>query len=109
MMRLLKGLWRILSGISRAISVLLPLVFVAIFVTAFSLGMKESVPEPLPEQAALLIAPAGSLVEDNPPVEPVAAFLNQDYERPVLLHDLVRAIQWAASDDRITALILNIY
>lgn len=108
MMRLLKGLWRILSGISRAISVLLPLVFVAIFVTAFSLGMKESVPEPLPEQAALLIAPAGSLVEDNPPVEPVAAFLNQDYERPVLLHDLVRAIQWAASDDRITALILNL-
>ena len=108
MMRLLKGLWRILSGISRAISVLLPLLFVAIFVTAFSLGMKESVPEPLPEQAALLIAPAGSLVEDNPPVEPVAAFLNQDYERPVLLHDLVRAIQWAASDDRITALILNL-
>jgi protease-4 len=108
MMRLLKGLWRILSGISRAISVLLPLLFVAIFVTAFSLGVKESVPEPLPEQAALLIAPAGSLVEDNPPVEPVAAFLNQDYERPVLLHDLVRAIQWAASDDRITALILNL-
>lgn len=108
MMRFLKGIWRVLSGISRAISVLLPLVFIAIFVTAFSMGLKESAPEPLPEQAALLIAPAGSLVEDSAPVDPVAAFLNQDYDQPVLLHDLVRAIQWAASDDRITALILNL-
>lgn len=108
MMRVLKGIWRVLSGISRAISVLLPLMFIAIFVTAFSMGLKESAPEPLPEQAALLIAPAGSLVEDSAPVDPVAAFLNQDYDQPVLLHDLVRAIQWAASDDRITALILNL-
>ena len=108
MMRFLKGIWRVLSGISRAISVLLPLVFIAIFVAAFSMGLKESAPEPLPEQAALLIAPAGSLVEDSAPVDPVAAFLNQDYDQPVLLHDLVRAIQWAASDDRITALILNL-
>ena len=108
MMRFLKGIWRVLSGISRAISVLLPLVFIAIFVTAFSMGLKESAPEPLPEQAGLLIAPAGSLVEDSVPVDPVVAFLNQDYDQPVLLHDLVRAIQWAASDDRITALILNL-
>lgn len=108
MMRFLKGIWRVLSGISRAISVLLPLMFIAIFVTAFSMGLKESAPEPLPEQAALLIAPAGSLVEDSAPVDPVAAFLNQDYDQPVLLHDLVRAIQWAASDDRITALIMNL-
>ena len=94
MMRLLRGIWRILSGISRAISVLLPLMFIAIFIAAFSVTMKESAPEPLPAQAALLIAPSGPLVEDNPPVEPVAAFLNQEYERPIFLHDLVRAIQW---------------
>lgn len=108
MMRLLRGIWRILSGISRAISVLLPLMFIAIFIAAFSVTMKESAPEPLPAQAALLIAPSGPLVEDNPPVEPVAAFLNQEYERPIFLHDLVRAIQWAANDDRITAIILNL-
>jgi protease-4 len=108
MMRLLRGIWRILSGISRAISVLLPLVFIGVFIAAFSMGMKDSEPEPLPEQAALLIAPSGSLVEDTLPVDPVAAFLNQDYERPTLLHDLVRAIEWAAGDDRITSLILNL-
>ena len=44
MLRLLKGIWRVLSGISRAISVLVPLVFVAVFVIAFSAGMKDSAP-----------------------------------------------------------------
>ena len=34
MMRLLKGIWRVLSGISRVITVLVPLVFVAIFAVA---------------------------------------------------------------------------
>ena len=108
MMRLLKGIWRVLSGISRVITVLAPLVFVAIFVIAFSAGLSDSTPEPLPEKAALLIAPSGPLVEDAPPVDPVSAFLSQDYDQPTLLNDLVRAIRWAAEDDRITALVLDL-
>ena len=108
MMRLLKGIWRVLSGISRVITVLAPLVFVAIFVIAFSAGLNDSTPEPLPEKAALLIAPSGPLVEDAPPVDPVSAFLNQDYDQPTLLNDLVRAIRWAAEDDRITALVMDL-
>jgi len=107
-MRLLKGIWRVLSGISRVITVLAPLVFVAIFVIAFSAGLSDSTPEPLPEKAALLIAPSGPLVEDAPPLDPVSAFLNQDYDQPTLLNDLVRAIRWAAEDDRITALVLDL-
>lgn len=108
MMRLLRAIWRFLSGVSRVITVLVPLLFVAIFIASVSIGMKGAAPEPLPERAALLIAPSGPLVEDNPPIEPLAALLNQDYQRPILMHDLVRAIQWAANDDRITALILNL-
>jgi len=108
MMRLLKGIWRVLSGISRVITVLAPLVFVAIFVIAFSAGLSDSTPEPLPDKAALLIAPSGPLVEDAPPVDPVSAFLNQDYDQPTLLNDLVRAIRWAAEDDRIRALVLDL-
>ncbi|GIR70911.1 MAG: hypothetical protein CM15mP74_21620 [Halieaceae bacterium] len=50
MMRLLKGIWRVLSGISRVITVLAPLVFVAIFVIAFSAGLSDSTPEPLPKR-----------------------------------------------------------
>ena len=108
MMKLLRGIWRVLSGISRVITVLVPLVFVAIFVIAFSTGLSESQPEPLPNQAALLIAPSGPLVEDAPPVDPVSAFLNQNYDQPLLLNDLVRAIGWASEDDRITALVLEL-
>ena len=108
MLRLLKGIWRVLSGISRAISVLVPLLFVAVFVIAFSSGMKDSAPEPLPEKAALLIAPSGPLVEDAAPVDPISAFINQDYEQPALLNDVVRAIRWAAADDRITSLVLDL-
>lgn len=108
MMRLLKGIWRVLSGISRAISVLVPLLFVAIFVIAFSTTLNESTPEPLPERAALLIAPAGPLVEDSPPVDTLSAFLNQDYDQPTLLNDVVRSIRWAAADERITSLVFDL-
>jgi protease-4 len=108
MLRLLKGIWRVLSGISRAISVLVPLLFVAIFVIAFSTTLNESTPEPLPERAALLIAPSGPLVEDAPPVDALSAFLNQDYDQPALLNDVVRSIRWAATDERITALVFDL-
>ena len=108
MMRLLKGIWRVLSGISRAISVLVPLLFVTIFVIAFSTTLNESTPEPLPERAALLIAPSGPLVEDSPPVDTLSAFLNQDYDQPVLLNDVVRSIRWAATDERITSLVFDL-
>ena len=108
MLRLLKGIWRVLSGISRAISVLVPLLFVAIFVIAFSTTLSESTPEPLPERAALLIAPSGPLVEDSPPVDALSAFLNQDYDQPALLNDVVRSIRWAATDERITALVFDL-
>ena len=108
MMRLLKGIWRVLSGISRAISVLVPLLFVAIFVIAFSTTLSESTPEPLPERAALLISPSGPLVEDSPPGDTLSAFLNQDYDQPTLLNDVVRSIRWAATDERITALVFDL-
>ena len=108
MMRLLTGIWRVLSGISRAISVLVPLLFVTIFVIAFSTTLNESTPEPLPERAALLIAPSGPLVEDSPPVDTLSAFINQDYDQPVLLNDVVRSIRWAATDERITSLVFDL-
>ena len=108
MLRLLRGIWRVLSGISRAISVLVPLLFVAIFAIAFSTTLSESTPEPLPERAALLIAPSGPLVEDSPPVDALSAFLNQDYDQPALLNDVVRSIRWAATDERITALVFDL-
>ena len=108
MLRFLKGIWRVLSGISRAISVLVPLLFVVIFVIAFSTTLSESTPEPLPERAALLIAPTGPLVEDSRPSDTLSAFINQDYDQPTLLNDVVQSIRWAATDERITALVFDL-
>ena len=48
-----------LSGVSRVISVLVPLIFVGVFIAAFSLGRGDAGPESLPDKAALLIAPVG--------------------------------------------------
>ena len=76
-LRFFKAIWRVLSGVSRVISVLVPLIFVGVFIAAFSLSLGDSGPEALPNKAALLIAPAGALVEDAPAVEPLAALFNQ--------------------------------
>ena len=59
-------------------------------------------------RAALLIAPSGPLVEDAPPVEAFSAFLSQNYDQPVFLNDVVRAIRWGAVDERITTLVLEL-
>jgi len=61
-LRFFKAIWRLLSGVSRVISVLVPLIFVGVFIAAFSLSRGDAGPESLPDKAALLIAPAGALV-----------------------------------------------
>ena len=107
-LRFLKAIWRFLSGVSRVISVLVPLVFVGVFITAFSLSLGDAGPKPLPDKAALLIAPSGALVEDAPAPTPLAALFNQEYQQPTVLQDIISAIRWAAEDDRISAVVLDL-
>ena len=107
-LRFFKAIWRLLSGVSRVISVLVPLVFVGVFIAAFSLSRGDAGPESLPDKAALLIAPSGALVEDAPALEPLAALLSQEYQQPTVLQDVISAIQWAAQDDRISAVVLDL-
>ena len=107
-MDLLKAVWRILSGISKAITVLVPLLFLGIFLVAFSISLSETVPEPLPERAGLLIAPKGRLVESRTPLEPVDALFASDLAGEVLLSSLIEAIDEAAADSRITSIVLDL-
>ena len=107
-LRFLKAIWRFLSGVSRVISVLVPLVFVGVFITAFSLSLGDAGPKPLPDKAALLIAPSGALVEDAPAPTPLAALFNQEYQQPTVLQDIISAIRWVAEDDRISAVVLDL-
>ena len=107
-MDLLKAIWRILAGISKAITVLVPLVFFVMFIVVLSVSVSENVPEPLPQRAALLIAPEGRLVEDRTAREPIDALLANDLGSETLLQTVISSIEAAASDDRITAIVLDL-
>ena len=107
-LRFLKAIWRFLSGVSRVISVLVPLLFVGVFIAAFSLSLGDAGPEALPDKAALLIAPSGALVEDAPALEPLAALFSQEYQPPTVLQDVISAIRSAAKDERISAVVLDL-
>ena len=107
-MDLLRAIWRILSGISKVITVLVPLLFVGIFVVALSVSLSETVPEPLPERAGLLIAPQGRLVENKTPLEPVDALFASELAGETLLSSLIEAIDEAANDTRITSIVIDL-
>jgi len=102
-----RGLWRILTVVSKGISILLPIVLVAYLIGMVMIGFNAGQPEPMPEKAALLVNPAGVLVEDRTPLEPLEAFL-QGESGEVLLPHLIKAITEAASDDRIPVLVMDL-
>ena len=101
------GIWRFLTGLSRVITVLIPLLFLGVFVTSLVIGFKGAAPEEIPEKTALVVAPSGFIVENRSPLEPLEAFM-QDEQGEVLLSDLVKAINLAAKDERITVLVLDL-
>ena len=107
-MDLLRAIWRILAGISKVITVLVPLLFVVIFFAALSVSVSENAPKPLPESAGLLIAPTGRLVEDRTPLEPLDALFADDLAAETLLSTVIEGINSAADDDRITSIVLDL-
>ena len=107
-MDLLRAIWRILTGISKVITVLLPLMFVAIFFVALSVTVSENAPKSLPESAGLLIAPTGRLVEDRTPLAPLDALFASDLAAETLVSTVTEGIDVAAYDDRITSIVLDL-
>lgn len=102
-----RGFWRLLTWISRGITVLLPILLLAYLVGMMVIGFQAAQPEPIPERAALLVNPAGRLVENRTPREPLEALLEGD-SGEILLSDVLEAINRAADDPRITALVLDL-
>ena len=107
-MRLLRsifsGLWRGLDFVRRFLHLLVLLV-----IAGFVLGaLRGSVPH-IPDQAALVIAPTGTLVEQlsgDPLARAVAQARGESHEE-TLLWDLTAAIRAGAKDARIRVLVLN--
>jgi protease IV len=101
---ILTGLWLGLDFLRRFLHLVLLLV-----ITGFVIGALHSAVPHIPDQAALVVAPTGTLVEQlsgDPLSRAVAQARGQGHEE-TLLWDLTDAIRAAAKDSRIRVLVLN--
>ncbi len=101
--RVWSGIWRGVDRLRRATINLLFLGVIAVIVASWW----SSQIEPLPTDAALVIAPNGTLVEQRSVRSPISVLQGGDGIRQVLLRDVVDAIRNAATDPRIKVLILE--
>lgn len=106
---LIRRFFRLIAGLLSAVRVLVNLVFVLILVAVIMSFVQKDV-QPLPEQAALRIAPGGFLVEQKTYVDPLTQILEQSSpaDAETLTHDLIEAIDRAAQDERITSLVMEL-
>lgn len=103
--RIVAALWGGLDSIRKVLHLVLLLFIFFGFVAALSSSTGS-----LPDKAALLIQPAGSLVEqlDGDPYDRAVAELLGDAPSQTLVQDIVEALQLARDDDRITAVHLDV-
>ena len=111
------SLWqKLLRGtklIINSLRTLTSLIFLLVFVTAIG-GLMGALtgnkPPPLDEKTALLLAPQGMLVDQKTFIEPLTEIFNETLanRNETLVRDVIRAIDAAANDPKITHLILNL-
>lgn len=98
------ALWRALTLFRLALANLL---FITLLVVLWLVFTDK--PEPLPDRAALLLNPKGSVVDQRTRVDPAALFLDEDMANgEVLLADLIDSVELAIDDTRIVALVLEL-
>lgn len=102
--RLFRRLWRFVD-VSRRIVV--NLVFVALVALVVA-ALIERGGARIEEGSALVIAPAGSIVEQKVPGDPsLLLMMNSDKQTQPVLRDILDAIHAAKTDTRISALVLD--
>ena len=104
-MRVLKFIWAVLSNLLRLVQVLVLLLIVVLVIAALSEQEIE-----VPDSAALVIAPAGPLVEqlEGDPLERAIAGARGIQVDQTLVHDVVESLDLAVEDDRIGAIVLEL-
>ncbi|MDR0701805.1 MAG: signal peptide peptidase SppA [Azoarcus sp.] len=99
--RLFRLVWRLIDGARRVVLNLVLLIAILALIVALAR------PGPsVPDGAALLVRPAGSLVEQSVS-DPSFAFLAGDDEEETALPDLLEAVRAARDDPRIGLLVLE--
>ncbi len=104
-MEFARGAWRILVAIKDGLALLLLLLFFGLIFAALSAG-----PNPAKvRDGALLIELAGTVSEQPAEVDPIAALMSS--QAPMIEYrqrDIVRALDLAAKDDRIKAVVFDL-
>lgn len=98
-------LWAGVDGLRKVLHLLLMLLIFSVIISALS----SSTPT-LPGSAALVIRPAGRLVEQlaGNPFDRALAELMGDAEPQTLVQDIVDGLRYAKEDDRITSVVLDL-
>jgi protease-4 len=98
-------IWKLLERLVKSIQVLFFLVFIVILFAALSNLTGSNIT--VPDGAALVIAPAGMLVE-QPEGEPLDRALLQvgEDDSQTVVSDVVESLRYAAEDDRIAMVVL---
>lgn len=104
--RFFGGIWKAITWVRLGLANLLFLAMLAIIYFVYFGGG----PEPLPEKAALLLNPVGSIVDQKRPVDPMVALVGEQgpADREVLLQDVIDAIEAAAEDPAINAMVMEL-
>jgi protease-4 len=105
LMRLISSIWTGVDGVRKILHLLLLVMLFLVFFGAIS-GTSPI----LPKQAALFLQPAGPLVEqlDGDPYDRALAELLGDAPPQTLVQDVIDALAFAKTDDRIAAVHLEL-
>ncbi len=105
LVRLISSIWRGVDGVRKILHLLLLVILFLVFFGAFS-----GAPPLMPQTAALFLQPVGPLVEqlDGDPYDRALAELLGEAPPQTLVQDVIDALAFAKSDDRISAVHLEL-
>ena len=105
-MGIIRRIFRFIGSIISGIRTLLGVVIFGFVLIAIA-GMFADDLQPIPDKGALYLAPTGFLVDQKAYADPLEKILSQGMESETLVRDVVEAVDTAASDSRITHLLLD--
>jgi len=105
-MGVIRRIFRFVGTVISGIRTLLGVVIFGFVLIAIA-GMFADNLQPIPDKGALYLAPGGFLVDQKTYTDPLEKLLSQGMESETLVRDIIEALDAAASDSRITHLLLD--
>jgi protease-4 len=103
-MAVMRGFWRVLVGVKDLLVLLLLLLF---FIALWS-ALSSRAPSPVPQGAALVLDLDGAIVDQATERSPVQLLSGGTFGGEREVRDIIRAIDTAADDTRIKALVIDL-